>query len=665
MSEPLTQEGVSAEARAAESNLFMVTGGGSAAKVAEAWIHLCAAGLGPDNLHLLLIDSETSNGNVVRAIDTIRAYAPLEKWPWTVARTEETNESPEKNPDSYVNLFKTRVHLYALLEAPDSIKAAGLDGALKMDQELGQVMRMLYDEAERGDRHQNDGFRARPNVGCLLLEDHLTKHLENPADTPDSPGISMFVDALNIALTTSASVPVLVVGSIFGGTGASLIPIARTCIEAAIRRRQNEPGLAKIQWGRLMLLPYFKPKDKIFAASSAEEKLDPSKPPAHKYVYIDPDRFLLDTSSALQFYGNLQNRRAADASRENEITYIVGANDPARNVTNPSIGSMAQTNPAYVEELVAALAVYHFTRLDFRESRKGPVHVFVPRLHDRTFELTHLPGGADVRRQLAYLLHLASFFLRVGNSEKGECTTGLWRYLQFERNKRGADNKRHEWDFSELSRSGWYDAMLNKWIDQIGKSREAEPLANAGPNPGARIRVLIEHEDKDKTKEKYMMRQAARDASWYFGRLLLWAGTVLQGGDTAILEFDHTDSRDYISLHNGLCQVTAKHIERDHRKRVPYKSVDDNALVRLLRGAVVVMAREQHKEVFHFRRKFQPIDSDGKKERIGIAVGASDLRGGLVQIIKEAEVDYCMQSYGWKKDGPIVNAKTAAANSKS
>ena len=41
-------------------DLFLITGGGTGAKVAEAFVHLCAAGLGPRRAHLLVIEVEVA-----------------------------------------------------------------------------------------------------------------------------------------------------------------------------------------------------------------------------------------------------------------------------------------------------------------------------------------------------------------------------------------------------------------------------------------------------------------------------------------------------------------------------------------------------------------------------------------------------------------------------
>ena len=59
-------------------DLFLISGGGTGAKVVEAFTHLCAAGIGPKRAHVLLIDADTANGNLNRATATINAYKRLQ-----------------------------------------------------------------------------------------------------------------------------------------------------------------------------------------------------------------------------------------------------------------------------------------------------------------------------------------------------------------------------------------------------------------------------------------------------------------------------------------------------------------------------------------------------------------------------------------------------------
>ena len=83
-------------------------------------MHLCAAGLGPDELHLLLIDADTTNGNINRTLKTVQAYDKVQAWPWTV-------QLPKNG--SKISLFRTKIRVYTLTEQIESVNRGGLDAA--------------------------------------------------------------------------------------------------------------------------------------------------------------------------------------------------------------------------------------------------------------------------------------------------------------------------------------------------------------------------------------------------------------------------------------------------------------------------------------------------------------------------------------------------------
>src|SRR5450755_692321 len=51
--------------------------GGTGSKVIESAINLCAAGLGPDKLHIFMIDPDEGNGNLTRTKSLITRYTQL------------------------------------------------------------------------------------------------------------------------------------------------------------------------------------------------------------------------------------------------------------------------------------------------------------------------------------------------------------------------------------------------------------------------------------------------------------------------------------------------------------------------------------------------------------------------------------------------------------
>ena len=249
------------------SELFLITGGGSGAKVAESLVHLCAAGMGPKRLHILLVDTDTNNGNLKRTMDSIDVFMKLRRWPWTV--------SPDGNESNRHTLFASDIHYYRLTDPIETVKTGGLDGAVGTDTELARVIRLLYNEAERRDKC-TDGFRARPNLGTLLLGHHLREKMRATRAAVDPESVGSFVRAMVGAASQPGNVPVLVAGSVFGGTGASLLPIARFSFEREFMERNVGELLPRFRWGLIMLLPYFLPTERIYVEDSPK----PTRRPA-------------------------------------------------------------------------------------------------------------------------------------------------------------------------------------------------------------------------------------------------------------------------------------------------------------------------------------------------------------------------------------------------
>ena len=53
--------------------------GGTGSRVIESVVHLCAAGYGPDKLHIFIIDPDSGNGNLTRTKTLIKQYSELRK----------------------------------------------------------------------------------------------------------------------------------------------------------------------------------------------------------------------------------------------------------------------------------------------------------------------------------------------------------------------------------------------------------------------------------------------------------------------------------------------------------------------------------------------------------------------------------------------------------
>ena len=73
--------------------IYLIAAGGSGAKVAEALIHLCGVGFGPDSLRILSVDTDDNNGNLARLTSTHTAYLGCHKFKWSHGGARVANTS--------------------------------------------------------------------------------------------------------------------------------------------------------------------------------------------------------------------------------------------------------------------------------------------------------------------------------------------------------------------------------------------------------------------------------------------------------------------------------------------------------------------------------------------------------------------------------------------
>ena len=536
-------------------NLFVVAAGGTGAKVAEALVHLCAAGLGPAELHVLLVDGDISNGNRSRAEATADSYAKIQSWPWSVAVDPRT-----------FSLFNSKITFYSLAERFDDPNRAGLLAQILGDDDLLGATSVLLDVRELKDS-LSQGFAGRPNLGSLVMDQYLRTHFRNaPVAVPQGPTRPTAYDFIR-NLISSAQIPeshpkIAIVGSVFGGTGASLLPVAKQCIERHFELDNATRALiANLHWSKIMVLPYFKPK----------------KEPGMKN---QPERHLMDTSSALWFYGLF-----TPETEVSEVTYLVGSETPEERKIGGVDGGGDQRNPAFFHEIVAALAILDFYANPLAVDRESTVRHWSSHQMQEQCTLSRLPNpfGSDrteFLERLGTLFHLAAFACLATSTEE-EFRMGLFQY---------AMNARL---------TGWNDVLHGEKI-----SDALRPNDQSHPSHAALV---------------------------YFGRLLLWAHTALSSADTGLrgLEFA-ADRVSYASLHNTLCEVEVSEASSENGSREL-----DHFTAHLCRTAVAGLLRENSGKIRHRFSIANSLVEGSEQIRVGLPrywVAASLRHFGVMKV---------------------------------
>lgn len=283
--------------------------GGTGARCVEALVHVCAAGLGPDRLTILMIDPDKSNGNLERSlklVETYRECQKLHRGKCDYVRTQiETT-----NPSSWSPFDQTIPTLDKFFESS------------MMSRETEDLYNVLYTPEQR-QAELHIGFLGRPSMGAAVFGAAAVKQKE--------PWGSLRKD---IANRTSAGeeVRVFAFGSVFGGTGAAGLPTIPRLLKHA-----EGVDSSHVRLGTTLLLPYF---SFINNGQLKEGEL-----------CANAETFLLNAAEALQYYGAFEG--------EYDRMYVLGSAKLSVQ-ENFSRGGNDQRNRANLVEFIAALGARDF-----------------------------------------------------------------------------------------------------------------------------------------------------------------------------------------------------------------------------------------------------------------------------------------------------------------
>ena len=191
-----------------------------------------------------------------------------------------------------------------------------------------RLLDSLYDKSDHPDTELNldmtVGFKGNPNIGSVVFH--------TIGGTTEFRTFTSLFD--------SNEDKVVIIGSLFGGTGASGIPE----IVKAIRKEKKEAKIATI-----LVMPYFAPIEQKGGA-------------------IKASRFNSKTKAALSYY--------KDSGLMDQINKIYYVGDPTPTSVAYSEGGGTQLNNANLIELISALMVEHFVMMN------------VPDIKDKEFKFS-------------------------------------------------------------------------------------------------------------------------------------------------------------------------------------------------------------------------------------------------------------------------------------
>jgi hypothetical protein len=440
-------------------DLFLIAIGGTGMRCLEAFVHLCAAGLFDNHtIEILTLDTDQNNGNKDRVENLIELYNKVK-----------TNDNGNTGGDQRSNtFFSAKLNLYRFFT--DYSKAGRMTlQALSSTQNLTAEQRqdnqdlsdLLFERDTVQQFKLDHGYRAQTHLGSMLMYHGIIEAARNfrkggnTVQTQEKE-LANYLQLLN---KKAAQARVFVFGSVFGGTGASSIPVIPVAISEALRiltGGNNQLNLNKVLFGSTLLTDYF-----TFAVPTNSQL-------AADKVIADANNFALNSQAALSFY-NDDNTVKKTYKRMYHIGWpsSLKINYSDGMTGNVVTGGHEQRNDCHVAELMCAVAAYDF----FNEDRSKLAAIGNAEYDFRTIAVDdngnmQLSGASFVgasrseefENKLGALLSLTHIILsKFEGANEGTCgTAALLNYL---------DNAKFP-NFNELSDAQC--AEIDQYLKEFG-----------------------------------------------------------------------------------------------------------------------------------------------------------------------------------------------------
>ena len=468
------------------SKNFVITFGGTGARCAEAMLYLIASRVMPEPIHILVVDPDETNWNVAQVKSQLVRYRDIHEH---VAVSSDSHKgaffstpvNDELGPDSF---FWANPEPHTPFSTLIEYASLGLEEKGLID--------LLYDSGDL-DLSFERGYIGRAHIGSLDLLRALRAHVEAAARTDvvassQKDALQQFFRSLRGATQRPGGARLLVIGSVFGGTGASGLP----AIPPMLRQTLLSGLQQELAIGCVQLAHYFS-----FPQGGAE----------------DPDSALhpLATQAALYHYA------LTDAGYDR--VYLLGSPDREHANQDNAPGGPKQKNRPHYVELGAALAAAHF--FDEADVLKDP-SVYTSGAEQVDWDALPTSRPKEVQRQLvafttACMLH-ARFLSRI--LEKGK-----HRDMPWEREMRRHVATQLGGQEAELRELRDFGTRYLTWAAELQHASGVNLFTFSGDAAGALGRVAGEPESENPFHELMLRLNRVRGANqndpvgWYMDAL--------------------------------------------------------------------------------------------------------------------------------------------------
>ena len=286
--------------------------GGTGARIYRSFLHICAAGvMREEEIQVLLLDADSKN----KAVEDCQELYRLYQYHRDRLQSEDAQKAQE------TRAFYCKVHMpFKQVISPVPIGVTYLEDVVGGNIEQKRAMSWFYSKEERKQPLEK-GFFAHPNIGCVFFQNFQDKNMQT------------FLKQVNQEMQQGEDVKIVLVGSVFGGTGASGLPNILKMIHAECNDHRD-----RLHCCGILVIPYFEVPE-----------LEGKK--GGDGLVIRSREFSQNTRAALSYY---QKHSAF------EQIYLVGKK--TLDLVNDKYvdGGKEQDNKAHIVEICGALAVKAF-----------------------------------------------------------------------------------------------------------------------------------------------------------------------------------------------------------------------------------------------------------------------------------------------------------------
>lgn len=355
---------------------FVMGIGGTGMRCIESLVHLCAMGMFDDTeINLLALDTDVNNGNFGR----LKA----------VKDTYNKAKGGDDNSQSTLSdtFFSAKINYYQF--SPDYQQKRTFSAVFDYNntkynnREAADLADLVFTkDVEEFDLLH--GYRAQTHLGSMMMYHSIVEAAKDSLPNDLKKFIAQLISA-----TQSGTTPrVFILGSVFGGTGASSIPIIPKALAdaASVMGHGGTNILANCYFGSTLLTAYFS-----FPTPTASQILQDK-------VVATSDKFALNSQAAMMFYDDDTTVRSTY-----QKFYMLGTSDIKWNPmstyggTTTITGGKDQENDSHFIELLSACAALDFyieNEDTLRNNKSSVATDYVCRIADDKFNFEDFAGTA-------------------------------------------------------------------------------------------------------------------------------------------------------------------------------------------------------------------------------------------------------------------------------